>query len=143
MGTHSFADSTADVELATSARLADGHRARTSSARLDGATMPAALERLVFLIEQQIPAMRASVLLLGEDGKTLRHGAAPHLPVEYCRAIDGVSIGPKAGSCGTAAFRGEQVIVEDIASDPLWEDFKSLALPHNLRRGGRWRCLRR
>ena len=132
MGTHSFADSAADIELATSAQSAAGHRARTRPERRDGATMPAALERLVFLIEQQIPTMRASVLLLGEDGKTLHHGAAPHLPVEYCEAIDGLSIGPKAGSCGTAAFRGEQVIVEDIATDPLWEDYKSLALPHNL-----------
>jgi signal transduction histidine kinase len=132
MLTHSFADSAADIELATSAQFPAGHRARTSSARLDGATMPAALERLVLLIEQQIPTMRASVLLLGEDGKTLHHGAAPHLPVEYCEAIDGTSIGPKAGSCGTAAFRGEQVIVDDIATDPLWEDYKSLALPHNL-----------
>ena len=121
------------MELATSAQLADWHPSRTSSTRHDGATMPAALERLVFLIEQQIPTMRASVLVLDEDGKTLRHGAAPHLPVEYCRAIDGASIGPKAGSCGTAAFRGEQVIVEDIATDPLWEDYKSLALPHDLR----------
>jgi signal transduction histidine kinase len=132
MGTHSFAESAADIELATSAQLADGQRARTSSERRSGATMQAALERLVFLIEQQIPTMRASVLLLGEDGKTLYHGAAPHLPVEYCEAIDGLSIGPKTGSCGTAAFRGEQVIVEDIATDPLWEDYKSLALPHNL-----------
>jgi two-component system cell cycle sensor histidine kinase PleC len=132
MGTHSFADSAADSDLATSAQLAAGQRARTSSERRDGATMPAALERLVFLIEQQIPTMRASVLLLGEDGKTLHHGAAPHLPVEYSAAIDGLSIGPKAGSCGTAAFRGKGVIVEDIATDPLWEDYRSLALPHNL-----------
>jgi signal transduction histidine kinase len=132
MGTHSFADSAADIELATSAQSADGHRARSSSERRNGATMQAALERLIFLIEHQIPTMRASVLILDENGKTLHHGAAPHLPVKYCKAIDGLSIGPKAGSCGTAAFRGEQVIVEDIATDPLWEDYKSLALPHNL-----------
>ena len=133
MGTHSFADSAADMELATSAPLADGHRVNSNSERRNGATMQAALERLIFLIEQQIPTMRASVLILDENGKSLHHGAAPRLPVEYCEAIDGVLIGPQAGSCGTAAFRGEQVIVEDIATDPLWEDYKSVALPHNLR----------
>jgi len=133
MGTHSFADSPAHMELATSAPLADGQPTRSSAERRNGATMQAALERLIFLIEHQIPTMRASVLILDEDRKTLHHGAAPHLPVEYCEAIDGSLIGPKAGSCGTAAFREEQVIVEDIATDPLWEDYKSVALPHNLR----------
>src|SRR6185369_1291729 len=52
---------------------------------------------------------------------------------EYLRAIDGASIGPCAGSCGTAAFRREAVFVADIASDPLWADYKHLALPHGLR----------
>ena len=66
------------------------------------------------------------------DGIHLRHGAAPDLPPEYCRAIDGAAIGPCAGSCGTAAFRGERVIVSDIATDPLWENYKGLALGHGL-----------
>ena len=97
------------------------------------ATPQAALDRLVRLIESQMPAMRASVLLLDDDGMTLRHGAAPHLPPDYCRAVDGSRIGPAAGSCGTAAWRREQVIVTDIATDPLWADYKSLALGHGLR----------
>jgi signal transduction histidine kinase len=91
------------------------------------------LDRLIRLIEFQIPEMRGSVLLLDDDGVTLHHGAAPHLPVEYCQAIDGSRIGPVAGSCGTAAYRAEQVIVRDIATDPLWKNYKSLALPHGLR----------
>jgi GAF domain-containing protein len=59
-----------------------------------------------------------SILLL--DGRHLRHGAAPSLPEPYCEAIDGAEIGPVAGSCGTAAFRGKPVFVSDIATDPLW-----------------------
>ena len=47
--------------------------------------------------------------------------------------MDGFEIGPKVGACGTAAFRNETVILEDIATDPLWEDFKDLALSHNLK----------
>ena len=72
-----------------------------------------------------------SILLL--EGKRLRHGAGPSLPLEYIRAIDGVEIGPRVGSCGTAAFRGQEVVVADLASDPLWEGYRELALPHGLR----------
>jgi GAF domain-containing protein len=74
-----------------------------------------------------------SVLLLSADGKTLSHGAGPRLPRSYCEAIDGAEIGPCAGSCGTAAFLGRPVYVRDISSDPLWADYKHLALAHDLR----------
>lgn len=91
------------------------------------------LERLVLLIESQAPGMLCSVLLLSEDGDHVRHGAAPSLPSEYVKAIDHSAIGPKHGSCGTAMYRGEPVVVTDIASDPLWEDYKELALANGLR----------
>ena len=74
-----------------------------------------------------------SILLLDQDGKHLRHGAAPSLPSEYIAAIDGEEIGPCAGSCGTAAFRGEPVFVTDIATDPLWAVYKAVALPLGFR----------
>jgi len=73
-----------------------------------------------------------SILLLDQDGKHLRHGAAPSLPPPYTAAIDGAEIGPCAGSCGTAAYRGEPVFVTDIANDPLWAVYKEVALPHGL-----------
>lgn len=74
-----------------------------------------------------------SVLLLDEDGKHLRHGAAPSLPKAYCEAINGAEIGPCVGSCGTAAFTAAPVFVSDIANDPLWIDFRELADAHGLR----------
>ena len=74
-----------------------------------------------------------SILLLDDDGRHLRTGAAPSLPELYCAAIDGGEIGPKAGSCGTAAFTGQPVFVNDIASDPLWEDYAEFALSCGLR----------
>lgn len=77
--------------------------------------------------------MLTSILLLTEDGKRLVHCAAPSLPEAYSRAIDGCAIGPAAGSCGTAAFTGKQVIVDDIASSPLWKAYRQFALPHGLR----------
>src|SRR5258706_747133 len=77
--------------------------------------------------------MLASVLLLDADGVHVRHGAAPSLPESYVRAIDGLAIGPSAGSCGTAAYRLEPLYVSDIASDPLCAPYAKLALSHGLR----------
>ena len=89
------------------------------------------LDSLCRLVEEQADGVLASMLLL--DGDRLRHGGAPSLPKAYADAINGIVIGPLAGSCGTAAYRGEPVIVEDIATDPLWADYRDLALPHSLR----------
>lgn len=91
------------------------------------------LKGLVLLIEAQLPEMLCSVLLLSDDGNHIRHGAAPSLPAEYVNAIDGEPIGPKHGSCGTAMYRGQPVIVSDILADPLWEDYRDLASASCLR----------
>ena len=92
------------------------------------------LDALARVIEAETGSrVLASILLLDADGMHLRHGAAPSLPASYTAAIDGTAIGPRVGSCGTAAYRREPVIVEDIAADPLWEDFRDLALRHGLR----------
>jgi light-regulated signal transduction histidine kinase (bacteriophytochrome) len=67
------------------------------------------------------------VLLLDTDGIHLRPGAAPSLPDVYNQALDGLVIGPTVGSCGTAAHLGRQIIVSDIATDPLWAAYRELA----------------
>src|ERR1700693_1201940 len=90
------------------------------------------LDVLCTHIEQRHPGLQCSILLLDGDGTTLRHGAAPSLPEEYSRLVDGIEIGPCAGSCGTAVYRKQSVIVSDIATDPLWSNFRQLALPHGL-----------
>ncbi len=90
------------------------------------------LTGLIDVVEEQLSGVLASVLLLDQEGR-LRLGAASRLPEAYTRAINGLAIGPNVGSCGTAAYRGERVIVEDIATDPLWADHRSLALTHGLR----------
>ncbi|MEP6636229.1 MAG: GAF domain-containing protein [Acidobacteriota bacterium] len=91
------------------------------------------LTTLVLLIEAQTPEMLCSVLLLSEDGNHIRHGAAPSLPEQYVNAVNGAPIGPKNGSCGTAMYRGETVIVTDIFKSPLWEDYRELAAGAGLR----------
>jgi len=98
-----------------------------------GIELPKVLATLCSIVEAQTDGMLCSVLLLDPDGMHLRHGAAPSLPQTYIEAIDGTAIGPSVGSCGTAAFRKEAVVVTDIATDPLWAAFRDLALPHNLR----------
>jgi signal transduction histidine kinase len=87
----------------------------------------------VLLIEDQVPEAIASILLLDGDGARVHTAAAPNLPAAYSAAIDAAPIGPRAGSCGTAAYRRERVIVEDIETDPLWEDYRALARAHGLR----------
>jgi hypothetical protein len=92
------------------------------------------LSELIRIVESSSrTGMLGSILLLDPDGKHLRHGAAPSLPPAYMAAIDGAEIGACAGSCGTAAYMGAAVFVSDIASDPLWADYKDLALSHGLR----------
>jgi PAS domain S-box-containing protein len=91
------------------------------------------LEKLVRVVEAQFAGLLCSVLLLDDDGQHVRHGAAPSLPKPYSDAIDGLCIGPKAGSCGTAMYRREPVVVTDILEDPLWEDYRSVAEPFGLR----------
>jgi PAS domain S-box-containing protein len=98
-----------------------------------GDSLTAALNILLRAIETLIDGVMGSVLLLDEDGQRLLTGAAPNLPDAFNRAIQGAPIGPKAGSCGTAAYRGAVVIVEDIQNDPLWEDYRDLARTYGLR----------
>jgi GAF domain-containing protein len=85
------------------------------------------LSRLLLMIEAESPEMIGSILLLSEDGNHVKHAVAPSLPANYVKVIDGNPIGPKHGSCGTAMFRGKPVVVTDIATDPLWEEYRGFA----------------
>ncbi len=97
-----------------------------------GAPLKSVMDTLCRRVESMIPSVTCSIMAITPEQQLL-HVASPSLPVHYQRAVDGVVIGPKVGSCGTAAFRGEAVEVQDIDTDPLWEDYKHLALPLGLR----------
>ncbi len=84
------------------------------------------------LYQLQFPSALCTVLLIDAAGERVLTGAAPDLPESFSLAIHGQRIGPKAGSCGTAAWRGERVVVADIGTDPLWEDYRELAQQHGL-----------
>jgi PAS domain S-box-containing protein len=98
-----------------------------------GAPLRDILSTITRNIESLSQDMCCSILLLDADGLHMRDGAAPSLPDAFNRAIDGMEIGSQAGSCGTAAYRNQAVIVTDIATDPLWADYRALALQHGLR----------
>ena len=96
-------------------------------------SLPEILDELNLDVEALFPGSRCSVLLLDGRHACLRHASSPSLPPAFIEAVDGAEIGPSAGSCGTAMYYKRQVIVEDIASDPLWEDYRDLARAHELR----------
>jgi GAF domain-containing protein len=99
-----------------------------------GGALENVLERYLVEVEDSADSdIQTSILLLDRDRTHLLHGAAPSLPAAYCEAIHGIAIGPSAGSCGTAAYAGHSIFVTDIATDPLWADFRDLALSHDLR----------
>lgn len=122
--------------LAESGRLIDtfSGRQRDVLERIaGGAPLPDLLERIVRLVEEQAGGMFCSIVLLDDEKRRIRHGAAPSLPDEYNESIHNVEIGPEVGSCGTAAYLGQRVIVEDIGTHRYWAGFKDLALGHGLR----------
>jgi len=98
-----------------------------------GSGLASVLDALCRFGEEMSDNVLVSILLVSPDRKSLRHGAAPSLPKSYTEAIDGGLIGPRSGSCGTAAYRGERVIVSDIMTDPLWDRYRHLAIDHGLR----------
>jgi PAS domain S-box-containing protein len=100
-----------------------------------GVALKEILNAFCLFIEEQRSGTLASVLLLNPDGIHLNSVAGPSLPREWTEQMETLPIGPCAGSCGTAAYRGSQVIVSDIAADPLWDvpEHRAAALKHGLR----------
>jgi signal transduction histidine kinase/ActR/RegA family two-component response regulator len=90
------------------------------------------LDAICRLFEAQNEDVRSSILLV-RNGTTVHPGAAPSLPPEYAAQLDGASCGMNEGSCGTAAYTKQRVIVEDIATDPIWAAYAPLALKYGLR----------
>jgi PAS domain S-box-containing protein len=84
-------------------------------------------------MEKFNPGLLCSVVLLEEDGKTMTQLSAPSLPAGWLKKINGLAIGPRAGSCGTAIYLRKTVIVTDVEHDRLWEDYKTLAARYKLR----------
>jgi len=112
-------------------RLAAENRVMRMISR--GEPLADVLDALAREIESLYPGMMCSTLILDADGVHVKDVSAPNVPPAFGRALEGAAIGPRTGSCGTAMFRKEPVITFDIAADPLWEDYRAMALPLGLR----------
>jgi hypothetical protein len=123
--------------MSFAARLRDSLQIRRSEMIVEvvaGDDLRGILNKHLLAVEAMSDAeIMTSVLLVSADGRRLSHATAPSLPDSYCSRIDGSEIGPSAGSCGTAAFYNKPVYVSDIENDPLWADYRHIALPHGLR----------
>ena len=107
--------------------------ARALRALSQNRPLKAVLEEVLIGLESILPGAIASVCMISADGKYLQMGAAPHLPAAFRDAHNGVAIGPEAASCGTAAYLGKTVVVDDIAHSALWAPYREIALEHGLR----------
>ncbi|MCO6459290.1 MAG: PAS domain S-box protein [Pirellulaceae bacterium] len=108
-------------------RLFELGRAQVLESVARGAPLPDVLQTLARTIEDLLPGMMCSVLLLDAEGQCLLDGAGPSLPEFYRQAVHGLRIGPGVGSCGTSAHTGQRVIVADVLEHPYWADFRELA----------------
>ncbi len=124
----SFVDVTKRRRLA---RMGEGHR-EVLTGIAGQHPLKESLERIAHLHEELNPGGLCSLVLADKDRKRILHGAAPSLPDSYNRAIHGLPIGDQEGSCGTAIWRRERIIVADIANDPLWIKHRDIALRHGL-----------
>ena len=99
----------------------------------NGAPLHTILEDIVLSVEQANPSMLCSIMLLDSQGTHLHTGAAPSLPDFFVSALNGMEIGIGAASCGTAAFTGQRVIVDNINSHPYWAAYQSHSIRASLR----------
>lgn len=125
--------SVVDISQRKKSQRRDRNRRHVLEQIARGKGLTSILESIVRLMEQDISHCVCSILLLDAGRTRLLQGAAPHLPQFYNEAIHGLEIGEGVGCCGTAAFTGKRVIVEDIEVHPYWKKFLPLARRANLR----------
>jgi signal transduction histidine kinase len=123
---------TKSAQFDRSARLLAGQN-RVLRLLVEGRPLAEVLGALCYALEEVMPESACSILLLDAPNGQLRHIAAPSLPASFATAVDGVRIGPLVGSCGTAAYLKQPVIVSDIATDYRWADWQELARAYSFR----------
>ena len=84
----------------------------------NGASLSTVLDTLTRAIEQLSPESHCTIMLLDEEHRRyLSIASGPSLPPAYLQAIDRLEIGPEVGACGSAAFRNETIVIDNIATD--------------------------
>ncbi len=114
--------------------LISANQSKAMDLALSGAPLNKVLEPLVLAIQEHSgTGALATITLLSEDGEYLYYGAAPSIPAELVPPQERIPVGEGMGSCGTAAYRGELVISEDIASDPKWNGIRDSYLAYGIK----------
>jgi PAS domain S-box-containing protein len=116
-----------DVTLARRAEVFEREQREILREIAEAVPLPGLLARVCSLFDLLHPGASCAVSLFDPRQGCLRGAVAPGLPAEYAELVDGLQIGPAAGSCGTAMHRRERVVSTDIARDPLWADHRGLA----------------
>ncbi|WP_428688406.1 sensor domain-containing protein [Roseibium sp.] len=106
---------------------------RILQAIASGLPLKNVLDTLVRTIENQLDGVLGSVMLVDGSGTQLLAGVAPNLPPEYIKHTDGLPVGPRMGSCGTAVHTRQGVFVEDMLHDDLWVEFRDIVSQFGLR----------
>ncbi len=119
--------------LETSSQVVEERTPRVLQLVAKGASLAEVLNALTLGIERLAPDCLCSILLLDEERKHLLRGSGGSLPEEYMNLVNGLAIGPDVGSCGSAAYRNETVVVEDISTDYRWAAAKALPLGFGLK----------
>jgi len=125
-----------DITNRKLAELREHHRNQVLEMLTAKVPLSIVLDTIARDMENINPTLMCCILLLDEDGIHLRHGAAPSFPDFFNQALDGLAIGPGVAACGTAAYTGERVIIEDIETHPYWAPY--LALAHRAKLGACW-----
>jgi diguanylate cyclase (GGDEF)-like protein len=120
------------VDLAKSSQVIEEER-RMLELIAKGASLSEILDTLAIAIERISEGALCTIMLLDEDRRHLTIASGPSLPADYLRAADGIEIGPDVGACGSAAYRGETIVVEDIATDYRFAGARDFVLGHGLR----------
>ena len=129
-----IAGTTRDVTSLKQAEHLMAGQAHALELMVKGAPLPEVLEALCDVVDRQATStLRTSILLMQDDGRSLRPAAGRHMPVAWCRAVDPWPVGPESGACGAAAHRRETVVSQDISCDPLWTRLRELAMQHGFR----------
>jgi PAS domain S-box-containing protein len=109
------------------------HELQLADMMANGASLTEVLDAITHSIEQLAPDCACTILLLDEDGRRLLTGSGGSFPPEYMAAVNGLAIGPDVGACGSAAFRNETVVIEDVATDPRFAAAKDFVLSYGVR----------
>lgn len=121
-------------DVTTRKLLAERERDRESILELlaRDADLTQVLERIARWVERFADGAICAIRLATEN-RRLRPGAAPNLPDEFARATSDLEIAAGMGSCGSAAYSGQRVLIEDMLTHADYTRYQDVVRRAGLR----------